>query len=447
MASRRLRGALAGFGAGLSNYGQMAGQQQMLLQRQAIENQAILERQRQEDQRQIAQSLIPQILSGQVSPEVLSPELRSALNGVDLNALRPSPARMMSPLMEKIESAKTVTDLPSEAGIFNQLAALGLDVSPVLQKRQNPAAQDELPSSNFMPSRNPLVSNVMGQRKQRIEDLLAEEARKRGQTLTKVDSVDASGRKQVEFVPESELSGRQFFTEPTAEQIGQQKQTELLKGELSPQVTSAKARQESAAAGARRRAELAAEASRLGLTQQQQQAALALSDNFTNDSKDYFTIASNFRKIATVAKQPSAAGDLSLIFSYMRMLDPGSTVREGEFANAQNAAGVPDRIVNLYNKALNGERLAPEQRRDFLKQAGNIYQSSAVEHKQRVDLYKQRSRQFNVPDFLVVREPFADLDEGANQSNNNLPPALRPQPSHGSTRKFEIVNVRPAGGR
>ena len=66
-------------------------------------------------------------------------------------------------------------------------------------------------------------------------------------------------------------------------------------------------------------------------------------------SKDYFTVRDSEAKINAVASDPSAASDLALIFSFMKVLDPGSVVREQEFANAQNAAGVPDQVRNLYN--------------------------------------------------------------------------------------------------
>lgn len=91
--------------------------------------------------------------------------------------------------------------------------------------------------------------------------------------------------------------------------------------------------------------------------------------------KDMQSIATSFDKVNKAVDNPSAAGDLSLIFGYMRMLDPGSTVREGEFANAQNAAGVPDQVKNMYNKALNGERLNETQRLDFVNQAANLYEA------------------------------------------------------------------------
>ena len=84
-------------------------------------------------------------------------------------------------------------------------------------------------------------------------------------------------------------------------------------------------------------------------------------------------VSAAFNKVQKAAEEPSAAGDLSLIFNYMKMLDPGSVVREGEFANAQNAAGVPTRVQNLYNRVISGERLSGMQRGDFMKQAGKVY--------------------------------------------------------------------------
>lgn len=84
------------------------------------------------------------------------------------------------------------------------------------------------------------------------------------------------------------------------------------------------------------------------------------------------SVLSMFTNVQNASQNPSAAGDLSLIFAYMKMLDPGSVVREQEFANAQNAAGVPDQIRNAYNRAISGERLNPQQRADFVNQARQL---------------------------------------------------------------------------
>lgn len=94
---------------------------------------------------------------------------------------------------------------------------------------------------------------------------------------------------------------------------------------------------------------------------------------FTAATKTYAEVRDAFGRIQASANNPSAAGDLSLIFNYMKVLDPGSTVREGEFATAQNAAGIPERIVSAYNQALNGERLNKKQRADFVNRAGMLF--------------------------------------------------------------------------
>ena len=108
-------------------------------------------------------------------------------------------------------------------------------------------------------------------------------------------------------------------------------------------------------------------AERLGFTE-----ATTLQTGFFRESKDPRLIAAAFGRVTASAEDPSAAGDLALIFNFMKMLDPGSVVREGEFANAQNAAGVPDRIRASYNKALRGERLSENTRADFVDRAQKI---------------------------------------------------------------------------
>ena len=95
---------------------------------------------------------------------------------------------------------------------------------------------------------------------------------------------------------------------------------------------------------------------------------------FTASSRDFLAVRDAFKKIKVMAVgEPSAAGDLSLIFGYMKLLDADSSVREGEQATAENATGVPQVIRNLYNKLLTGEKLNPEQRKDFLNRANQAF--------------------------------------------------------------------------
>lgn len=95
--------------------------------------------------------------------------------------------------------------------------------------------------------------------------------------------------------------------------------------------------------------------------------------------KDFFLVADANSRIKAAGTNPSAAGDLALIFNYMKLLDPGSTVREGEFANAQNSASVPQRIRGLYNSITEGQRLSEGQRGDFLARAESLFGAAVDE--------------------------------------------------------------------
>jgi len=132
------------------------------------------------------------------------------------------------------------------------------------------------------------------------------------------------------------------------------------------------ARQEAAAARAADAAERAATAGERTANTETFRNEQALRKEVSDLVKDNRTILSAYDKVKTTAKNASAANDLALIFSYMKMLDPGSVVREGEFATAQNAAGVPDQVLNIYNRARNGERLNTAQRQQFISSAGDI---------------------------------------------------------------------------
>lgn len=138
---------------------------------------------------------------------------------------------------------------------------------------------------------------------------------------------------------------------------------------------------------------------------------------FTSLTQDFQKVQGAYGRIQASAKDPSAAGDLALIFNYMKMLDPGSVVREGEFATAQNAAGVPTRARNLYNNLLTGERLAPAQRDDFLGQSQAIYAQAEGAHTQ----LEQRYRGIATASGLEPTRAVPDLRAGVNAVGGDSP--------------------------
>lgn len=137
----------------------------------------------------------------------------------------------------------------------------------------------------------------------------------------------------------------------------------------------------------------------------------SLRKEFSSTAKTYIDVRDAYTRVKGVGAQaPSAAGDMSLIFAFMKMLDPGSVVREGEFATAQNAAGVPARIQNLWNRLLSGERLSPDQRLDFIKQADTIYKRQLGSYARLAKQYREIAKRYKLDPRNII--PDYELPDG-----------------------------------
>lgn len=130
--------------------------------------------------------------------------------------------------------------------------------------------------------------------------------------------------------------------------------------------------------------------------------ATNLRKEFTGQSALFKAQDDAFGRIVASANKPSGAGDIALITSYMKVLDPTSSVREGEFATAQNSGSVDQKVVALYNQMLTGKRLTPEQRADFVSKAKDLYSESAKKQLSTQDRYKKLSTVYKLnPDDVV----------------------------------------------
>ena len=85
-------------------------------------------------------------------------------------------------------------------------------------------------------------------------------------------------------------------------------------------------------------------------------------------------IITAYDKAYTLDK-PGAA-DISLIFSYMKMLDPRSVVREGEFLVARQTGGPADFLLSYLNRLKDGSILTDGVRRSFRDMALGLYNNA-----------------------------------------------------------------------
>jgi hypothetical protein len=83
-------------------------------------------------------------------------------------------------------------------------------------------------------------------------------------------------------------------------------------------------------------------------------------------SKMYSELQGTFNTLEASAKSENGPGDIALITGFMKMLDPGSVVRETEFATARDTAGLFTQLSNRLEKAKNGQLLDNKQRNEYI---------------------------------------------------------------------------------
>jgi len=105
-----------------------------------------------------------------------------------------------------------------------------------------------------------------------------------------------------------------------------------------------------------------------------------LRKEYTALTKDFRTVQDSFNKLKSTS--PSGAGDLSMLFAYMKILDPGSVVRESEFASAASAGGLGEKLQNAVKRIQEGGWLGPELRQEFIDEATNVYKAQQQSYEQ-----------------------------------------------------------------
>ena len=101
-----------------------------------------------------------------------------------------------------------------------------------------------------------------------------------------------------------------------------------------------------------------------------------LRKEFTTRNKIYDELGLTYNNINASSKAKSGPGDVALITGFMKMLDPGSVVRETEFATARDTAGLFTNLKNVLSKVESGQFLSEAQRKDFVSLAKQYFDAA-----------------------------------------------------------------------
>jgi hypothetical protein len=108
--------------------------------------------------------------------------------------------------------------------------------------------------------------------------------------------------------------------------------------------------------------------------------------------KAYQEMQSAYGQITDSLKSNSPAGDLAAATKFMKLLDPGSVVRESELAMAMSASGALDRARNYAELRISGKKLTPDQRKDFQQLSDQLFSTAtSVYNAKRNELVEQGS--------------------------------------------------------
>jgi hypothetical protein len=103
--------------------------------------------------------------------------------------------------------------------------------------------------------------------------------------------------------------------------------------------------------------------------------------------KDYSDMQSAFGQVISSLSQGTPIGDVAGATKVMKLLDPGSVVRESELGIAMAASGRMDRLQNYFSNMMSGQKLTPTQREDFKALSNELYAVAG-------DAYNKKRKEF-----------------------------------------------------
>lgn len=138
------------------------------------------------------------------------------------------------------------------------------------------------------------------------------------------------------------------------------------------------------------------------LSQRQVQRVNQLQTKLGQDPiyKDVFEIKSAYDAMNESFNQKNGVGDIGMINSYQRIIDPGVSVREGDIKVIQSARSLVDRLnpENLKKKLLGGDRLPEETRRQMKQVADDIYRMRVKNFNEITGVkYKKLADSYGIP--------------------------------------------------
>jgi hypothetical protein len=118
--------------------------------------------------------------------------------------------------------------------------------------------------------------------------------------------------------------------------------------------------------------------------------------------KDFNDMQSAYGQVISSLAQGTPIGDVAGATKVMKLLDPGSVVRESELGIAMASAGRMDRLKNYFNSFMTGQKLTPTQRQDFNSLSNELYAAAGQAYNQKRNEYLSVGQTYKFPNINTV---------------------------------------------
>jgi len=157
------------------------------------------------------------------------------------------------------------------------------------------------------------------------------------------------------------------------------------------------------AAGAKEKAVQAKENTKEAKAEKKDTLKLSIDqrDYVNKISKDNIDIQNRYQAAVQLAATPSGVNDEAILVYFQKILDPGSVVREGEFARTNEGQAALAQAQSYVTKLTSGKRLTPQMRAEVIKTMGTLAQASQMSLDERLKSERAVAQKYNLDEELI----------------------------------------------
>jgi hypothetical protein len=196
-------------------------------------------------------------------------------------------------------------------------------------------------------------------------------------------------------------------------------------------------------------------------TQFDSNAAAAKQLAFTNEGqmrvnndkglRGFYELQNAFGGILASAQEASGPSDIALVTKFMKVLDPTSVVREGEFITARESGSFESLMKNIIEKAESGKILQPKQRKAFVKAAYNLYEKAMDRYNTKKGVYGTMAKHYGLNPEMVqspggIQQSYIDDYNSWYNAPDGVPETKQSLKQQGAALFNTPTTSHPTGG-